>query len=62
MAARCSSISGKRKGVHVLLSNADVEPVRKLYANGFEIRSVQARRSVNSDPTKRGAVGELILW
>ena len=47
----------KKKGVRVLLSNADVEPVRKLYAKGFEVRRVEARRNINSAGKKRGAVG-----
>lgn len=52
----------KKHRVHVLLSNADVPPVRALYAKGFEMRRVEARRNVNSDASKRGAVGELIIW
>jgi DNA adenine methylase len=52
----------KARGVHVILSNADVEPVRKLYAKGFEMRRVEARRAINRDATKRGNVGELIIW
>ena len=52
----------KKRGAHVLLSNADVPPVRKLYAKGFECRRVEARRNVNSDASKRGAVGELLIW
>ena len=52
----------KKKGVVVLLSNADVEPVRKLYAKGFELRRVEARRNINSAGKKRGAVGELLIW
>jgi DNA adenine methylase len=56
------ALSLKEKGVRVLLSNADVEPVRKLYAKGFEVRRVEARRSVNSMTTKRGHVGELLIW
>ena len=51
----------KRKGAHVLLSNSDVPPVRKLYRD-FEIRKVEARRSINSVTTKRGVVGELLIW
>lgn len=47
-------------GVHVLLSNADVEPVRKLYAK-FDVRRVEARRAINTRADKRGAVGELII-
>jgi DNA adenine methylase len=52
----------KKKGVHVLLSNADLEPVRNLYANGFEMRRVEARRAINSKTSKRGNVGELLIW
>jgi DNA adenine methylase len=51
----------KSRGVRVLLSNADVPQVRKLYKHGFEIRRVEARRSINNDSTKRGPVGELLI-
>lgn len=52
----------KRRGVTVLLSNADVPPIRKLYAKGFELRKVLARRNINSAKAKRGNVGELLIW
>ena len=52
----------KRSGVKVLLSNADMPQVRKLYKQGFEMRRVEARRGINSDATKRGTVGELLIW
>jgi DNA adenine methylase len=52
----------KAKGVHVLLSNSDTPPVRKLYARGFEKRKVGARRSINSKTANRGSVGELLIW
>jgi len=51
----------KSIGVHVLLSNADLPVVRELYA-GFEMRTVQARRNINSKGKKRGEVGELLIW
>lgn len=51
----------KKKGVHVLLSNADVSAVRKLY-KGFDMRRVEAKRNINSKGGKRGAVGELLIW
>jgi DNA adenine methylase len=51
----------KASGVHVLLSNADLPAVRELY-RGFEMRAVQARRNINSNGGKRGAVGELLIW
>lgn len=51
----------KRRGCSVLLSNADVPPVRELYAEGFKIERVEARRNINSDGAKRGTVGELLI-
>jgi DNA adenine methylase len=51
----------KRSGVHVLLSNADLPVVRELY-EGFEMRSVKARRNINSKSDRRGAVDELLIW
>ena len=56
------AIRMKRRGVYVLLSNADVPPVRALYASGFEMRRVEATRAINSKPGKRGTVGELLIW
>lgn len=56
------ALAMKGRGVRVLLSNADVPPVRALYAVGFEIRSVVAKRAINSKPGNRGSVGELLIW
>jgi DNA adenine methylase len=46
------------------LSNSDTPLVRELYSGalGFGLRRVEARRNVNSDAKKRGAVGELLIW
>lgn len=52
----------KAKGVHVLLSNASVPAVHQLYAKGFEMRVVPARRALNSKASGRGPVGEVIIW
>lgn len=49
-----------RKGVHVLASNADVPRVRELY-EGLPMDVVMARRAMNSDGEKRGAVAELLI-
>lgn len=49
-----------RRGVHAMLSNADVEDVRRLFA-GFPIHGITARRLVNSDAAGRGLVGEVIV-
>lgn len=51
----------KRKGVRVILSNADVPEVRALYRKGFELHRVEARRNVNSKGSGRGKVGEVII-
>jgi DNA adenine methylase len=48
------------KGCRVLLSNSDCEFVAKLY-EGFGIEQVQARRNINSDGSKRGAITELVI-
>lgn len=53
----------KERGVSVMLSNSDVPLVRELYESwrGFKIEVALAARAVNSDPTKRGKVRELII-
>jgi DNA adenine methylase len=48
------------KGALCLLSNADTEFVRDLYRD-FEIRPVRAKRAINSDPSGRGYVGEVLV-
>jgi DNA adenine methylase len=47
-------------GARCVLSNSDCSWVRELY-EGFNIRSVSARRNVNSKGDKRGPVGEVIV-
>ena len=49
-----------RRGVRLMLSNSDTPFVRKLY-DGFTIKTVSARRAVNSDAAKRGRVSEVIV-
>lgn len=48
------------RGVYCVQSNSDSPVTRKLY-EGFQIRTVQARRSVNADATKRGKINELVI-
>lgn len=52
-----------RKGVYVMLSNSDVPLIDELYGGyaGINIHRVNARRAINADATKRGAVGEVII-
>jgi DNA adenine methylase len=47
-------------GAKCVLSNSDCSWVRELY-EGFNIRSVSARRNVNSDGKKRGPVAEVVV-
>ncbi len=49
-----------RRGVLVMLSNADTAEVRDLF-DGFRLDRVAASRSVNSNPEKRGKVGEVVV-
>jgi len=48
------------KDASVVLSNSEAPEVRRLYS-AFEIHSVSAPRSVNSDPSKRGNVTEVVV-
>jgi DNA adenine methylase len=50
------------RGVKCLLSNSDTEFIRELYDyDSFEIISVFAKRTINSDSTGRGSVNELLI-
>ena len=49
-----------RKGVLLMESNSDTPFIRKLYQN-YRIEQVWASRAINSDPTNRGKVPELII-
>lgn len=54
----------KQRGVHVLLSNSDTPLVHELYCTGshtFDVRRVEARRSINSKGGARGKVGEVLI-
>ncbi len=50
----------KSRGVRAMLSNADTPETRRLYKK-FRVYIVEARRSINSDSTKRGASREVIV-
>lgn len=49
-----------KKGVKVMLSNHNTEYINKLYS-GFEINVVKAKRMINSNPTGRGDIEEVII-
>lgn len=52
-----------QRGAQLMLSNSDTPLIRNLYAGyaGFKLKTVQARRAVNCDGTKRGRVSELLV-
>lgn len=52
-----------RRGVHVLLTNSDAPLVRALYPEQlWQVERVEVRGdALNSDPGKRGKVGELVI-
>jgi DNA adenine methylase len=54
------AVALKERGVYVLLSNSSAPAVRELY-RGFECVPVSVARTVNSDPTGRGRIDELLI-
>ena len=56
--AVCASAAAR--GVRLMLSNSDVPFIRRLYRD-FQIHTVQARRAINCDGTKRGEVNEVVV-
>lgn len=51
----------KKKGVHVMLSNAEHDFVRELYQDDFDISSILVGRAINCNGNKRGSVGEVVM-
>lgn len=49
-----------QRGVKFLLSNSSTPFIRELYA-GYPVQTVYAKRAVNSDAGKRGAVEEVLI-
>ncbi len=48
------------RGCSVLLSNSDTPLVHELYGR-YTIRTIQVKRSINSDPTKRHKIAEVLV-
>ncbi|MBQ6159489.1 MAG: DNA adenine methylase [Oscillospiraceae bacterium] len=49
-----------RRGIKFLLSNSSTAFIRELYAD-YNVKTVHARRAINSDARKRGAVEEVLI-
>ncbi|MDR2536449.1 MAG: DNA adenine methylase [Treponema sp.] len=47
-------------GAKCLLSNGDTLFIRELYKN-FKIQTVQAKRVINADPSRRGLINEVLI-
>jgi DNA adenine methylase len=48
------------RGCYVMLSNSNTDFVRDLY-RGFNIKTINAIRAINSDASKRGSIKELVV-
>jgi len=49
------------RGVHIVISNHDIKPIRKIYQQaGAQISRFQVRRTISADIRNRAKVGELI--
>lgn len=49
-----------KKGIRFLQSNSDCEEIRELYKD-YKIKTVKAKRCINSVATKRGEINELLI-
>ncbi|MDP3916766.1 MAG: DNA adenine methylase [Nanoarchaeota archaeon] len=49
-----------KKGCKVMLSNSDTKFIKELY-QGYNIHIVKAKRMINCDATKRGAINEVVV-
>lgn len=51
----------KEKGISFIQSNSDCPEIRELYKE-YDIRTVQARRNINSAANKRGEIKEVLIY
>ncbi len=51
----------KAKGIGFLQSNSDCPEIRELYKD-YKIITVQAKRNINSDASKRGEISEVLIY
>ncbi|MEZ4951663.1 MAG: DNA adenine methylase [Saprospiraceae bacterium] len=54
----CKSLD--ERGVYFMVSNSDTPFINELYQD-FNIQKVKAKRAINSDSQKRGAINELLI-
>ena len=51
----------KEKGIAFVQSNSDCHEIRELYKE-YEIKTVQAKRAINSIASKRGEINEVLIY
>ena len=51
----------REKGIAFLQSNSDCEEIQELY-KGYKVKTVQAKRSINSKGDKRGEINEVLIY
>lgn len=49
------------KGIRFVQSNSDCEIIRELYKD-YKIKTVKAKRSINSVGNKRGEINEVLIY
>jgi DNA adenine methylase len=52
----------KNRNIQILLSNSSAPLARELYGSGFRTKEVKAKRALNCQAEKRGAIKELLIW
>lgn len=57
--AECDKLN--EKGIKFLLSNSDYEFIRELYKD-YNIKTVQAKRTINCKGNRRGKVNEILIY
>ena len=55
----CDKLNGK--GIRFVQSNSDCEIIRELYKD-YKIKTVKAKRSINSVGNKRGEINEVLIY
>lgn len=51
----------RKKGIPFLQSNSDCPEIRELYKE-YEIKTVHAKRAINSNASKRGEINEVLIY
>lgn len=51
----------RKKGIPFVQSNSDCLEIRELYKE-YEIKTVQAKRAINSNASKRGEINEVLIY